>query len=270
MTTEPELLYDVQRHVATIRLNRPEKMNAFSAHMLDLWLDAILSAHNDDGVRVVVVTGTGRAFCAGADVSSSGAGNDLFGGDGNAAVAGRNGLRNSVQRVPRALLNLEKPYIASVNGAAVGAGMDMASMADIRIASDRAKFGTAYVKMGLVPGDGGAYYLPRIVGMSKALELLWTGRIISADEALDIGYVSRVVPHDDLADATTAFAEELANGPAIAIQLIKRLAYRSQSVGAHEALEMAEHAMVIARSTEDSKEGPRAFAEKREPKFEGR
>ena len=148
--------------------------------------------------------------------------------------------------------------------------MDMASMADIRIASDRAKFGMAYVRMGLIPGDGGAYWLPPIVGMPKALELMWTGRIFMADEALAMGYVSKVVPHDDLIAETMDFAGQIARMPAVSVQLIKRLAYRSAKVGAHEALEMAEHAMVIARSTEDSKEGPKAFMEKREPNFQGR
>ena len=268
--TDAPLLYDVQGHVATITLNRPDRMNAFSDEMLSLWHDAIERAHRDTGVRVAIVTGNGRAFCAGADVSSKGVGSDVLGEASNAPAANRNGLRNSVQRVPRALANFEKPYIAAVNGAAVGAGMDMASMADIRIASDRAKFCMAYVRMALVPGDGGAYFLPRIVGMAKALDLMWTGRIFDANEALAMGYVTRVVPHDDLMKEVVAFAEELSRGPAVSIQLIKRLAYRSQTTGMHEALEMAEHAMVIARSTEDAREGPKAFAEKRPPNFQGR
>ena len=271
MTSEPALLYDVQGHVATITLNRPARMNAFSTEMIDLWHEAILRAHGDDGVRAVIVTGAGRGFCAGADVSEgAGAGAASIGAVSKEPAANRNRLRNSVQRIPRALQSLEKPYIAAVNGAAVGAGMDMASMADLRIASDRARFGTAYARMGLVPGDGGAFFLPRIVGMARALELFWTARIFDAEEALAMGYVSRVVPHDDLMQETAAFAEAIANGPAVAVQLVKRLAYRSQEVGLHEALEMAEQAMVIVRTTEDSKEGPRAFREKRAPRFEGR
>ena len=268
--TDAPLLYDVQGHVATITLNRPEKMNAFNAEMLDLWQESILSAHSDEGVRVVIVTGTGRGFCSGADVSSEGAGSDVLGRDPAAPANNRNNLRNSVQRVPRALLNFEKPYIAALNGAAVGAGMDMASMADLRIASENAKFGMAYVRMGLIPGDGGAYFLPRIIGMAKALELMWTGRIFTAQEALEMGYVSRVVPQDDLMSEVNGLAHEIANSPAVSVQLIKRLAYRSAQVGMHEALEMAEHAMVITRTTEDAKEGPRAFTEKRPPNFQGR
>ncbi len=268
MSDEP-IIYDVQGHVATITLNRPEKLNAFSNEMLDQWQASIVRASEDQGVRVVIVTGAGRGFCSGADVGRERAGADVLGGDPNAPAANRNSLRNSVQRVPRALFNMEKPYIAAVNGAAVGAGMDMASMADLRIASDRAKFGMAYVRMALIPGDGGAYYLPRIVGMSKALELMWTGRIFGPDEALQMGYVSRIVPADELMSQTLELAEEISRMPAVSVQLIKRLAYRSAVTGLHEALEMADHAMVIARSTEDAKEGPRAFAEKREPNFQG-
>ena len=270
MSSDAPILYDVNGHVATITLNRPEKFNAFTNEMLDLWQESIPKAHLDGGVRVVVVTGAGRGFCSGADVSTETVGGDVMGADPNAPAMNRNGLRNSVQRVPRALLSLEKPYIAALNGAAVGAGMDMASMADIRIASENAKFGMAYVRMGLVPGDGGAYYLPRIIGMAKALELMWTGRIFTAQEALEMGYVSRVVEKDALVGEVEALAAEIANSPAVSVQLIKRLAYRSATAGVHEALEMAEHAMVIARTTEDAKEGPKAFAEKRPPNFLGR
>ena len=270
MSDDAPLLYDVQGHVATLTLNRPEKLNAFHPEMLRLWAESIERAGLDGGVRVVIVTGAGRGFCSGADVAAERQGSGVLGEDPNSPASNRNSLRNSVQRVPRALLNLEKPYIAAVNGAAVGAGMDMASQADIRIASERAKFGMAYARMGLIPGDGGAYYLPRIVGMAKALELMWTARIFQAAEALAMGYVSRVVSHDALMAETTGLAEEIARMPAVSVQLMKRLAYRSAVVGAHEALEMAEHAMVIARSTEDAAEGPQAFAEKREPKFVGR
>ncbi len=264
-----ELLYDVQDHIAVITLNRPEKLNAFSNEMLDAWQESITRASVDQSVRVIVITGAGRGFCSGADVGRERAGADVLGGDPNAPAANRNSLRNSVQRVPRALFNCEKPYIAAVNGVAAGAGMDMASMADLRIASDRARFGMRYVNMALIPGDGGCYYLPRIVGMSKALELMWTGRLFNAEEALDMGYVSRVVPHDELMEHTLEFAGQITKMPAVSVQLIKRLAYRSAETGLHESLEMADHAMVIARSTEDAKEGPRAFAEKREPNFQG-
>ena len=270
MPDEPELLYDVQDYVATITLNRPDRLNTLTPSLIDLWHDAILRAGRDDGVRVLVVTGAGRAFCAGAEVTREGVGSAVLGAEPDVPAANRNNLRNSVQRIPRALLNLEKPYLAAVNGAAVGAGMDMASMTDLRIVSERARFGAGYTRMGLVPGDGGAYFLPRLVGLAAALELLWTSRIIDAAEALAIGYANRLVSHADLMAETYALAREIAHGPAVAVQLTKRLAYRSREVGLHEALEMAEHAMLIARTTEDAKEGPRAFQERRAPRFQGR
>jgi 2-(1,2-epoxy-1,2-dihydrophenyl)acetyl-CoA isomerase len=148
--------------------------------------------------------------------------------------------------------------------------MDMASMCDIRFASDSARFGMTYIRMGIIPGDGGAYYLPRIVGMARALDLIWSGRIFDASEALDLGYVSAVVPADNLMEHTRDYAIKLASGPAVAIQQSKRLAYRSQDVSADAALDMAQQAMFVAQSTEDAKEGPKAFAEKRDPQFKGR
>ena len=143
-------------------------------------------------------------------------------------------------------------------------------MADIRFASSRAKFGMAYVKMGLIPGDGGAYFLPRIVGLAKALELMWTGDLFTADEALQMGYVTKVFEPEQLADETRAFARRIAEGPAVSVQLIKKLAYRSAQTDLDHALDMAQWAMTIAQSTEDATEGPRAFVENRKPEFKGR
>tara|TARA_Y100000588_G_scaffold372598_2_gene445343 strand:- start:2395 stop:2841 length:447 start_codon:yes stop_codon:yes gene_type:complete len=147
--------------------------------------------------------------------------------------------------------------------------MDMASMADMRFASDRARFGMAYVRMGLIPGDGGAWSLPRIVGTAKALELIWSGELFDAEEALRIGYVTAVFPPDELLDRTRDFALKLAKGPATAIQLAKKLVYRSAQLTFDEHLDFAQMAMTLAQSTEDAREGPRAFTEKREPKFRG-
>jgi enoyl-CoA hydratase/carnithine racemase len=175
-----------------------------------------------------------------------------------------------VQRIPRLVSLLDKPYIAAVNGAAVGAGMDMASMCDIRFAADKARFGMTYVRMGIVPGDGGCYYLPRIVGTARALDLIWTGRIFDAQEALEMGYVSEVVAADRLLERVREYALQLAKGPGVAVQMSKRLVYRSQELDADAALELAQQAMFICQSTEDAVEGPRAFAEKREPEFKGR
>lgn len=283
-----QILYEKLEGVATITLNRPERMNAFTDVMLKEWAAALDDARTDRDVRAVILTGAGRGFCAGADLKGQmlGEGAPSAGSTGGlqgdasqgarppagppSAADRRNWLRDGVHQVPRAVQLLDKPYICAVNGSAVGAGMDMASMADIRIASESAKFAMSYVKVGLVPGDGGCYLLPRIVGVAKALELIWTGDFFDANEALRIGYVSQVVAGDDLQKTARDLALRLAQGPAVAMQLAKRLVYRGLESSWTEAFEQANSAMAIAQSTEDAREGPRAFAESRPPKFQGR
>jgi 2-(1,2-epoxy-1,2-dihydrophenyl)acetyl-CoA isomerase len=267
-----QILYEKSEGVATITLNRPERMNSFTDVMIREWAEALDDARTDRGVRVVVVTGTGRGFCAGADLRGGGSGVEATQRpEGPPSAADRrNWLRDGVHMVPRAVALLDKPYIAAVNGAAVGAGMDMATMADLRFASEGARFAMSYVKVGLVPGDGGCYTLPRVVGLSKALELIFTGDFIDAQEALRIGYVTKVVPAEKLMEETTAFARRLAEGPAVAMQLAKRLVYRGLESTWEQAFEAAGQAMGIAQSTEDAREGPRAFVENRPPKFVGR
>lgn len=264
-----EIRYEVDNGVATITLNRPERLNAFTRIMVDEWAQAIELARDDDAVRAVILTGEGRGFCAGMDVGQEAAGAGILHGEAGPAER-RNSLRYTVHRVPRSLQLLDKPYIAAINGPAVGAGMDMASMADIRFASETARFGMAYVRMGLVPGDGGCYFLPRLVGLQKALELVWTGQTFDAQEALRIGYVLRVYPPEALLPETQSFAQQLARGPAVALQLAKRLVYRSLETDLDRALDLAQDAMTLAQSTEDAREGPRAFVERRPPRFQGR
>lgn len=263
-----QILYEKRDGVATLTLNRPERMNAFTDAMIREWAAALEDARLDRDVKAVVVTGAGRGFCAGADLrGGSGIGEGAQSSGPPSAADRRNWLRDGVHAVPRAVQLLDKPYIAAVNGPAVGAGMDMASMADIRIASDTARFAMSYMKVGLIPGDGGCYFLPRIVGIARALELIWTGETFDAHQALSMGYVSRVVPAEELLASVTDFARRLAEGPAVAMQLAKRLVYRGLDASWHEAFEMAGQAMSVAQSSEDSREGPRAFLEKRPPKF---
>jgi len=256
-----DIIYTVEDHIATITLNRPETLNAFTETMINEWVDAIETAKNDPQVRVLVVTGAGRGFCSGMDVRAA-----ASRGEPVPLYLRRNYMKLGVHKVPRALEHLDKPYIAAINGPAAGAGMDMASMADIRIMSDRARVGMSYIRMGLLPGDAGCYFLPRIVGIARALELIWSGRMIDAEEALRIGYVSKVIPHDEFAAGTKEFCLQFTQAP-VATQFAKRLVWRGIDMFRNINLEMAEMAMLINSTSPDTREGPRAWVEKREPRW---
>ncbi|MBC8477138.1 MAG: enoyl-CoA hydratase/isomerase family protein [Dehalococcoidia bacterium] len=258
-----DILYEVDDYIGTITLNRPQSLNAFTDTLLTEWVDAIESAKRDPMVRVLIVTGAGRGFCSGMDVKAA-----AGGGQAQPLYARRNYMRLGVHRVPRALETLDKPYIVAINGPAAGAGMDMASMADIRIISDKARVGMNYVRVGLLPGDAGCYFLPRIVGIARALELIWSGRMIDAEEALRIGYVSMVVLHDELMEKTREFCRQFTQAP-VATQFAKRLLWRGMDMYRNINLEMAEMAMLINSTSPDTKEGPQAWVEKREPQWSG-
>ncbi len=258
-----DLLYEVKDKIATITLNRPDKLNAFTGPMIEAWATALAEAQADDGVNVIVVTGAGRAFCAGGDVGRMKEGKPT-------PLENKNQLWENIHRVPKTLEAVDKPVIAMVNGLAVGAGMGMCVMCDVRVASDEARFSTGYVRVGLVPGDGDTYFLPRLVGAAKALELLWTADFIDAPEALRLGIVNRVVPHGDLLQQTRAFAEQIASGPQVPIRMIKRLVYQSLRLDLRTHLDLVSSHMAIVRETADHAEGVAAFKEKRTPKFQGR
>jgi enoyl-CoA hydratase/carnithine racemase len=258
-----ELLFTKENKIATITLNRPDKLNTFHDGMLADWAAALHECQADQTVNVVVLTGAGRAFCAGGDVSTFGT------RDGNPALDIGNYLRDNVHPVARAIDALRKPYICALNGVAAGAGLDMALMADIRYAARSARFAESYIKVGLVPGDGGAFLLPRLVGLTKALEMLWTGDFVSAEEAERIGLVSKVFDDDKLMDETYAFADRLANGPSVAIRLTKQAVYQFLRTDFLTSLEAITGPMGIAYSTEDHRQAVAAFMEKRTPTFKG-
>ena len=264
-----DISYAEDDGVAIITLNRPERLNSFTIDMLEGWFTFLHDAWQNPDIGAIVVTGSGRAFSAGADTGDLAEGRTPA-GDVSRLVETRHVLRDHGHRIPRLIATMDKPYIAAVNGAAAGSGMDMASMADIRFASDHARFRMAYTAMGLVPGEGGCYYLPRIVGIANALDLIWTSRIIDAEEALRIGYVTRVIPHDQLLEETVAYAKALARGPRVAIELSKRLLYNSLNTDLNSSLDAAQLSISLLFATEDAREGPRAFLEKREPQFKGR
>jgi enoyl-CoA hydratase/carnithine racemase len=257
------LLYDVKDGIATITLNRPERLNAFNGEMLDRWVEALQDARTNDDVKVVVLTGAGRAFCSGGDVGGMYERGEQSGYDHKRWL-------EVVHRVPLAVEALDKPYIAAMNGAAVGAGLGMALMCDLRFAAEGARFSEGYVKVGLIPGDGDTFFLPRLVGTAKALELMWTGDFFDAAEAERIGVVNRVFPPDQLLPATYEYAARLANGPTLAIRTIKRAVYASGRMDLRAHLDLISSNMAFIRQTHDHREGVKAFAEKRPPEFEGR
>jgi len=261
------LTIEKRGHVAVLTLNRPDAMNALGMPGDGDQIQAVCEEINDDqNVRCVVLTGAGRAFSAGGDVKAMKAREGAFGGSG---IQIRDGYRRNIHRVVRSIYGLEVPSIAAINGAAIGLGMDVACMTDIRIAADTAKMGVTFLKLGLIPGDGGAWLLPRTIGMSRAAELLFTGDVIDAKTAADWGLVSRVVPAAELMTEAMALAEKIALQPPHALRLAKTLLKQGQTASYDTLMEMSAAAQAISHLTEDHMEGVDAILEKRAPVFKG-
>jgi len=261
----PNVLTEIRGRVLLVTLNRPDSLNAMLADAGGLLRDAVDMAAKDAAIGAVVVTGAGRAFSAGGDIAlmekvmSAGAKWENFSG----VVTGGREFALAVRACP-------KPVIAAVNGAAAGGGMGLALSCDIRWASEKAKFSQGFAKIGLHPDWGSVYVLPRLVGVSRALEMMWTGDPIDAAEALRLGIVSRVLPPEQLLPETLAFAERLAQGARFALSEIKRSALASLTLSLEGALEREIDAQERCWNTRDAREGIDAFIEKRAPKFEGR
>ena len=257
--------YELRGKVALLTLNRPEAMNALGELGDGDAVAQVCNQINDDPqVRCVVLTGAGRAFSAGGNVKAMQARSGAFGGTG---VELREHYRKGIHRIVRAIYNLEVPSIAAVNGPAIGLGCDVACMTDIRIASDNARFGVTFLKLGLIPGDGGAWLLPRTIGMSRAAELLFTGDVINAQTAADWGLVSKVVPLGALMDEAMALANRIAEQPSHALRIAKALLKNGQSASYETLMEMSAAAQAISHHTEDHAEGVNALLEKRRPRF---
>jgi enoyl-CoA hydratase/carnithine racemase len=256
-----------QGPIALLTLNRPEALNALGEPGDGENIAAACAEINADRViRCAILTGAGKAFSAGGNVKAMQNRSGAFGG---APVRVREGYKGNVHLIVNALFNLETPLIAAVNGAAIGLGCDVACMADIRISSDRAKYGVTFLKLGLIPGDGGAWLLPRVVGFSRACELLFTGDVIDAQTALDWGLVSRVVPGDQLLAEAMSLATRIAKSAPSALRLAKTLLRQGQSASYQSVMEMSAAAQALMHHTRDHEEGVAAILEKREPSFTG-
>ncbi len=262
------VLYQQDGHVVTITMNRPETRNPISeAGMVDGLVAALERLTADQSVRCAILTGAGTAFSSGGDLKKMF--EALEQRAGNPTETPRY-YSAGIQRIPLAFEKVEVPVIAAVNGAAIGAGNDLACMCDIRIAGDSAKFAESFVKVGIIPGDGGAWLLPRVVGYSKACEMAFTGDILNAQEALACRLVSKVVPDAELMEAARAMAARIAANPPKAVRMTKRLMVQGQGMGLAAILEMSAAMQALAHTTDDHREAVTAFLEKRPPVFTGR
>jgi enoyl-CoA hydratase/carnithine racemase len=258
------LLYEQADAVVTLTLNAPASRNVLTGNSAPQdFVDACARINADSSVRAVVMTGAGPAFSAGGDLK------DMQGMFDMTPAQLRDWYRNGVQRLALAVYSLEVPVVCAVNGPAIGAGCDLTTMCDIRIASEHARFAESFVKVGLIPGDGGAWLLPRVVGKSMAAEMSFTGRILDAQEALRVGLVSRVVPHAELLPTAHALAREIAQNPGVALRLAKKLLREGERLDFPSLLELSASMQALAHKTPQHVEAVNAFVEKRKPDFSG-
>ena len=251
------LLFEKKDSVATVTLNAPDKLNAISTKMRASLIQVIDDMGKDDSVKVVILTGAGRGFCAGADLSELTAG-----------PMPEPTIYERLQGTPRpAFFRLEKPVIAAINGACVGAGLSLALTCDIRIASDKAKFGSAFIKLGATPDNGMTYWLPKLMGPAAALEFLLSGKIVMGAEAKQSGLVSQVVPPEELMKVSQELAAQMAQYPLIALTLTKRLVYRGMLADIARQYDWENSAGQFTMQTKENKEAMNAFTEKRPAEF---
>ncbi len=243
----PDIIYHKSPPLAFITLNRAETRNAFTREMMDSLFRALSDAKEDPEIKVIILSGRGEAFCAGANIKDMAEGKF-------AAWDMKHFLRDYVQRIPLLLEDVDKPVIASIGGPAYGAGFDLALACDLRIASINATFCSAFIRIGLVPGDGGIYFLPRLVGLSKALEILMTGKVIRMEEALRMGLADRVVPAENLEEETRNYAMEMAKWPLEALMAIKRSVYSGLKSDLRGHLDSISSQQALLTQTEEHRE----------------
>jgi enoyl-CoA hydratase/carnithine racemase len=264
-----EVRYEVADHVATITLNAPDRMNTISASMLDALSGRLLEADRERDVRCIVLTGAGRAFCAGLDLAAQM--NGPAGSLGNLGSLDTNPGELDLRSAPPIVLHqLDTPTICALNGGAAGYGLDLALGCDIRVATASAKLNPGFAKRGILPESGGTWLLPRMVGYARAAEIAFTGRTLTADEALDLGLVNRVVPDGELAKATGELAAEIAANAPLAVRAIKRMMRAAETETFEQNVHHVFLQLLPLLRTDDFREGVTAFMEKRPPIFEGR
>jgi enoyl-CoA hydratase/carnithine racemase len=241
--------------IAVLTLNRPESLNSFSHNMISGWYDALQDFKNDVEMKVLILTATGKAFSAGGDIKALSKGEGFIGEPEvdlwSDAVKRKSALWENIQKIPLLLEEIDKPVIACINGDAIGAGLDMALMCDLRFCADTARLGEGYIHLGLVPGDGGSYFLPKIVGESKALELLWTGERVSATDAKQIGMVDYVYPANEVFEKTLKFAQILCSKPQNALRMIKRLVKNHDKISLRTHLDLVSSHMAVVTDTHE-------------------
>ena len=262
-----QIIYGKENRVATITLNRPEKLNAYSEVMVHEIIAALSDARDDNDIRAVIITGAGRGFCSGGDISKDFQYPSRYRGHRMEAMLE---MRENMHRLVTLLRRFDKPTIAAVNGAAVAGGLTLALSCDFRIAAESAKLGDTSLKFALIPDEGGAYLFPKFMGLQNALKMSFFSEVYPADKAKELGLVTEVVPHAELMTTARQWADRLAEGPPIAIRVTKRMMYKQQMMDLENALEDAAMAVMITNYCDDVKEGTAAFHEKRKPKFSGK
>lgn len=263
-----EIKFEIEDGIAVLTLDNPETRNAVTGEaVIEDIVNACDLVNRDKQVRVMIITAVDPAFSSGGNVKDMWNRTGMFGGSPSEV---KDNYKNNVQRIPLAVYNVEVPTIAAVNGPAVGAGCDLTLMCDIRVASEKAKFGESFINVGLVPGDGGAYFLPRVVGMARACEMSFTGDAVDAERALEIGLVNYLVRHEELMVRSMELARKIASRPPAAMRMTKRLLQMGQFLSLPDLLEQSASFQALCHHSEDHREALSAMFEKRKPVYKGR